>query len=135
MKKTWPNEEKPTKEYAYTWKWRTIIKESLQPNQRVRDCLEINNFKSYKPTKVEPEKEWKCREGWLISANVESQAAHPKKCIRKGFKISDPIPKKWCKYYHKKHEEERPKLFAMKWLIAPCMLHSNGKTQVDKRNN
>ena len=80
------------KVYAYTWKWRTIIKESLQPNQRVRDCLEINNFNSYKPTKVEPEKEWKCREGWLISANVQSQAAHTKKCIRKGFKISDPTP-------------------------------------------
>ena len=25
--------------------------------QRVKDCLKINNFKSYKATKVEPEKD------------------------------------------------------------------------------
>lgn len=57
-----------------------------------------------------------------MSADVESYAAvHTNQCIQKGFKISDPVTNKLCKYCHQKHDKEGPMSFPMKWLIAPCI--------------
>jgi hypothetical protein len=70
------------------------VQHGQQPSKRVRLCLEINNFKSYKATKIEPEKEWKCK-GWPISGDGESHVvAHTKQCIQKGFEISDSVTNK-----------------------------------------
>lgn len=108
------------------------VQELQQPSRRVKDCLKINNSKSYKATKVEPKEQMKVLRGlanffcrcWVSSCYPHLQAMHPKRVQSKWScdkEMMQMIPTKYEKNDAYKHEKEMPKLFLMKWMIAPCI--------------